>query len=90
MVGMAMMVVRAGCPIERISETFEPRKVSIPKAPSLGLLLESPVFESYNSMAINKHSRDPIDFTIHAKEMDAFREKMIYSKLFEEEEKSNV
>lgn len=84
------MAVRTGCPLTRIPETFGSRKISIPKAPSLGLLLESPVFESYNNMATSQHSRQPIDFTVHKEEMDAFREKMIYSKLFVEEEKSNV
>lgn len=90
MVGMAMMTVRTGCPLTRIHETLGPRKISIPKAPSLGLLLESPVFESYNNMATSQHSREPIDFDIHKQAIDEFRERMIYSKLFAEEEKSNV
>lgn len=90
MVGMAMMVVRTGCPIARIQETLGPANVSIPKAPSLGLLLQSPVFESYNNMATSQHSREPIDFEIHKAAIDEFRERMIYSKLFAEEEKANV
>lgn len=90
MVGMAMMVVRTGCPVKRIPETLSPHKISIPKAPSLGLLLQSPVFESYNNMATSQHSREPIDFDIHKTAIDEFRERMIYSKLFAEEEKANV
>lgn len=90
MVGMAMMAVRTGCDLSRIQESFGMRKVSVPKAPSLGLLLESPVFESYNGMAVEKHGREPIDFGKYAEEMDEFRERMIYEKLFKEEEKSNV
>lgn len=90
MVGMAMMVVRTGCPIERIEQTFRSRKITIPKAPSLGLLLEYPVFDSYNKSAVEAHSREPIDFTIYSKEIDAFREKMIYSKLFEDERNGNM
>ncbi|KAH0605191.1 uncharacterized protein H6S33_005173 [Morchella sextelata] len=90
MVGMAMMVVRTGCPIERIEQTFRSRKITIPKAPSLGLLLEYPVFESYNKSAVEAHSREPINFTLYSKEIDAFREKMIYSKLFEDERNGNI
>jgi len=84
------MVVRAGCPLERIKEACGPRVVSIPKAPSLGLLLESPVFDAYNRKAERDFQREPIDFSKYAKEIDAFRDKMIYTKLFEEEERAHV
>ncbi|RPB02019.1 pseudouridine synthase [Choiromyces venosus 120613-1] len=90
MVGMLMMVVRTGCPLERIREACGPRVVSIPKAPSLGLLLESPVFDAYNRKAERDFQKEPIDFSKYAKEMDAFRDEMIYTKLFEEEEKAHV
>ncbi|CAZ80377.1 unnamed protein product [Tuber melanosporum] len=90
MVGMVMMVVRTGCPLERIKEACGPRVVSIPKAPSLGLLLESPVFDAYNRKAERDFQKEPIDFSKYAKEIGAFRDKMIYTKLFEEEERAHV
>jgi tRNA pseudouridine38-40 synthase len=90
MVGMVMMVIRTGCPLVRIKEACGPRVISIPKAPSLGLLLESPVFDAYNRKATRDFQRDPVDFSAHTKEMDVFREQMIYSKLFEEEERAHV
>ncbi|KAK5015289.1 tRNA pseudouridine synthase 1, partial [Cryomyces antarcticus] len=45
MVGMAALVVRCGCPVTRIADTYEDAKIGIPKVPGLGLLLERPVFD---------------------------------------------
>lgn len=46
---MAVLVVRSGTPLSLIEESFGSTKINIPKAPALGLLLERPVFESYNT-----------------------------------------
>lgn len=48
MVGLVIMVVRTRTPPALIPETFGPARINIPKAPALGLLLEQPLFESYN------------------------------------------
>ena len=87
MVGLAMMVVRTGCPISRIREAFGPQKIQIAKAPSLGLLLEYPLFTHYNEKTAKENRRDPLDFEKYKAEIDAFKQKFIYSKIFEEEEK---
>ena len=69
--------------------------------PSLGLLLECPVFESYNTRMqqqnrkadINPNDdayRGPIDFEPHAEEMLRFKEEHIYTKMRESEEKAQV
>lgn len=90
MVGMAMMVVRTGCPVDRIVESFGPRRLSVPKAPSLGLLLERPVFEHYNTTAAVTAGHPPIDFDKHRETIDQFRQKHIYTKIFDEEYQSSV
>lgn len=46
---MAVLVVRSGTPLTLIEDSFGPQKINIPKAPALGLLLERPVFDSYNN-----------------------------------------
>ena len=51
MVGMVALVVRCGCDPERLREAMGPERLSIPKAPSLGLLLERPSFDSYNKVS---------------------------------------
>lgn len=89
MIAMAVLVVRTGCPLERIRDCFGPTKINIPKAPALGLLLESPVYEGYNSM-LEKFGYNKIEFTKYQKEMDAFKMKYIYDKIYNEENKENV
>lgn len=88
MIAMASLVVRTGCPIGRISDCFGPTKVNIPKAPALGLLLENPVYEGYNEI-LEKFGYQPIDFLKYQKEMDAFKMKFIYDKIYGEETKEN-
>lgn len=40
MVSLIVMLVRTDTPLKLIPETFKANKINIPKAPSLGLLLE--------------------------------------------------
>lgn len=89
MIAMAVLVVRTGCPLTRISDAFGPTKINIPKAPALGLLLEAPVYEGYNGQ-LEKFGYSPIDFSKYQKEMDAFKMKYIYDKIYGEEVKENV
>jgi tRNA pseudouridine38-40 synthase len=87
MVSMAALVVRTGCPPIRIKESYGATKIVIPKAPGLGLLLERPVFDKYNERAVEKLQRSKIDFGNYAAEIEAFKQKMIYEQIFQEEEK---
>lgn len=89
MVAMATLVVRTGCPLSRIHTCFGKTKVNIPKAPALGLLLENPVYEGYNR-ALEKFGYNKIDFDNYSKDMDDFKMKYIYDKIYAEEVKSNV
>ncbi|EGV62760.1 tRNA pseudouridine synthase 1 [Yamadazyma tenuis] len=88
MIAMAVMLVRTGCPATRINETFSSTRVNIPKAPALGLLLENPVYETYNSM-LEKYGYNKIDFSRYQKEMDDFKMKFIYDKIYNEERREN-
>lgn len=89
MVAMAVLVIRTACPISRISDCYGPTKINIPKAPALGLLLENPVYDSYNQI-LEKNNYPHIDFSVHQKEMDEFKMKYIYDKIYAEEIKENV
>jgi tRNA pseudouridine38-40 synthase len=90
MVGMVALTVRCGCDPKRITESYGPEKISIPKAPSLGLLLERPVFDSYNKRAKGDLGKEPIDFDKFRKEMDEFKQREIYERIYRDEEKDNV
>ncbi|RDA92064.1 hypothetical protein CP533_0981, partial [Ophiocordyceps camponoti-saundersi (nom. inval.)] len=90
MVGMATLLVRCGTPLDRINDSYADRKLAIPKAPGLGLLLERPVFENYNRRARESFDRPVIDFGNYEEEMKAFKDKHIYTRIFEVEEKENT
>jgi tRNA pseudouridine38-40 synthase len=64
--------------------------------PSLGLLLEHPIFESYNRKIGNVNEelssedvefRPPIDFEIHREEMEKFRQTFIYDRMRDAEDR---
>ena len=88
MVSMMALTVRAGTPEERIKESFSLDKWNIPKAPGLGLLLERPVFGSYNKDLRTKGGvdRDPLEFVKFEREMDEFKQREIYERIHREEE----
>ncbi|ROT38163.1 pseudouridine synthase [Sodiomyces alkalinus F11] len=90
MVSMATLLVRFGVPVGRIKETYGATKIAIPKAPGLGLLLERPVFEGYNRKAVDTLGKDPIDFSKYDDKIQEFKDKEIYQRIFEVEEKENI
>lgn len=89
MVSMVALIVRCGCDPHRILQTYGPDRYPIPKAPSLGLLLERPVFESYNNRCKDL-GRDPVAFDRFEKEMQEFKQEQIYNKIYHDEEAHNV
>lgn len=89
MVGMAALTVRCGTHPAIFQQSFENNIVRIPKAPSLGLLLERPVFESYNAKAAKQAGREKIDFSRYEKEIEEFKEREIYQRIFREEAHGN-
>ena len=89
MVSAAALIVRCGCHEGRIQDTFLADRLSIPKAPSLGLLLERPVFDAYNEKLV-EFGRERIDFGRHEKKMGEFKQREIYERIFREEEKEGV
>lgn len=89
MVAMAALVVRCGCIPDRINESYQPDRIAIPKAPGLGLLLERPIFDSYNVKAASL-DRNPIDFNKFFTEMEEFKQREIYDRIFREEEETHA
>ncbi|KAK6341255.1 tRNA pseudouridine synthase 1 [Orbilia brochopaga] len=86
MVGLVMLTVRYGCPLGRIQEAYGKLVIPIPKAPALGLLLDHPVFETYNKKA-DQHGRSHLTFEPYKDKIQEFKQKHIYDKLFMEEQK---
>ncbi|KAF8659853.1 hypothetical protein AX16_001738 [Volvariella volvacea WC 439] len=90
---------RTGTPESIIDELYTPPMVFIPKMPSLGLLLEEPIFESYNSKVgtfneklqpTDPDYRPPIDFSIHAEKIQEFKQKFIYDNMRRVEDRNGL
>jgi tRNA pseudouridine38-40 synthase len=93
MMGLLILVVRSSTPASLLPECYGPRKIHVPKAPSLGLLLDRPIFGSYNTNVRKdafSAAKDPIDFEAYTEEIEEFRRRVIYEKLREEEEAADV
>lgn len=75
-------------------QLYVQRKVIVPKAPALGLLLEAPVYDAYNAtcakMEPGPDKREPIRFEPHAEKIEAFKNEFIYSTMREIESKAAV
>ncbi|PHH75944.1 hypothetical protein CDD82_4207 [Ophiocordyceps australis] len=90
MVGMVALLVRCASPLDRIDESYANVKIAIPKAPSLGLLLERPVFTNYNRRAVSELARSEINFDQYNDRLEAFKNEHIYTRIFEVEAKENT
>jgi tRNA pseudouridine38-40 synthase len=89
MVGMITLLIRAGGDLDVMNSSFTEARFSIPKVPGLGLLLERPVFDSYNEQQAEQHGREKLNFGKYEKELEAFKEREIYQRIFREEEEKN-
>lgn len=87
MVAMAVLCVRCASPLDRIRQSYGPTRISVPKAPGLGLLLERPVFESYSKKAEEDFKKDPLNFDKYDKEIEEFKHRQIYTRIWDTEEK---
>ncbi|KAI5999364.1 pseudouridine synthase [Pisolithus orientalis] len=100
MMSALVLSCRTGTPSRIIDELYGPRMVMVPKMPALGLLLEYPIFETYNKRisANNEKLDDPsdadyrpeIDFEVHRKEIDDFKQKYIYDNMRNTEDQCGI
>ncbi|OZJ04482.1 hypothetical protein BZG36_02674 [Bifiguratus adelaidae] len=88
MIGLLVLMVRASTPVSLVPKTYGPKAVNIPKAPGLGLLLDQPLFSTYNKK-VQKDGKEPIDFDKYADVMTKFKHEQIYTRIFEEEFKED-
>lgn len=89
MIGMVTLLVRCGSDLSTLNHSLQEEKYSIPKVPGLGLLLERPVFDSYNNLQAAKYEREALRFDKYEKELEAFKQREIYQRIFREEEERN-
>jgi len=99
MMAILVLACRMGTPTRVISELYGQREVFVPKMPSLGLLLEEPLFDSYNQrMGVINSKLEPtdheyrplIDFDLHRDKINAFKEKFIYQNMRQIEDRDGL
>ncbi|KAJ2703749.1 tRNA pseudouridine synthase 1 [Coemansia sp. IMI 203386] len=93
MVGLVVLMARANAPLSLIDTLFSGPRVNVPKAPGLGLLLEQPVFESYNRKAAQQRkdaASDPVTFEPYVEEIDKFKQQYIYDAIVDTEMNDRV
>lgn len=95
MMSMAMLACRTASPPSLLPETFGPKRIHIPKAPPLGLLLEAPQFGMYNNRIGEQKKgdnveREPIDWDLYKEDMQNFKLKFIYERLRQSELETHV
>jgi tRNA pseudouridine38-40 synthase len=99
MMAALILVCRSGTPQRVIDELYGPNEMFVPKMPSLGLLLEQPIFDSYNRRVegINEklqptdaEYRPPINFDIYKEKIQTFKQKHIYDNMRNIEDRSGL
>ncbi|KAG5355045.1 tRNA pseudouridine synthase 1 [Yarrowia sp. B02] len=91
MISMVALSVRCNAdPKKLIPQTFEKARINIPKAPALGLLLERPVYDSYNKKLQGEFGREGVHFDNWNDQIEAFKHKFIYDKIYAEEKGQHV
>ncbi|KAJ1917492.1 tRNA pseudouridine synthase 1 [Mycoemilia scoparia] len=94
MVGLIILIMRTNTPFAVIKNIFKSPRINVPKAPSLGLLLEQPMFDAHNRFIKSQGKKiqynDPITFEPYKEVIDAFKMKYIYSEIFNTELNDSV
>ncbi|KAJ3573587.1 hypothetical protein NP233_g2338 [Leucocoprinus birnbaumii] len=99
MMSSLVLSARTGTPDSVITELYQDPNVFIPKMPSLGLLLEEPIFASYNSRmkTVNEkleldspEYRPAIDFEQYRTQIDEFKDQFIYKNMREIEDRDGL
>lgn len=88
MIALAVLIVRTNSDPAKIDALFAAPRVSIPKAPALGLLLERPVYDAYN-LRLGKLGHESVTFEQYEEQIDAFKRKFIYDGIYTKEKEEN-
>lgn len=87
-ISMGILTIRTDTPLAKVQQTFNNHKLNIPKAPSLGLLLEHPVYDGYNLLTKNRLNHlAPITFEPFQNEINTFKASSIYKEIYTQENK---
>ncbi|XP_022080897.1 tRNA pseudouridine synthase A, mitochondrial-like isoform X2 [Acanthaster planci] len=87
MIGLVIAIVKGFTPKETLERAFEGDKLDIPRAPGLGLVLESVHYEAYNRRWGNDGMHEALTWDEHEGKIDAFKKEHIYPTIVNKEKK---
>ncbi|KAF8845063.1 pseudouridine synthase [Paxillus ammoniavirescens] len=101
MMSALVLTCRTKTPSEIIDELYGPRVVLVPKMPALGLLLEYPIFDSYNRKVTTVNEREKydsahpdfrpaIDFEQYRDMINIFKQAFIYNDMRAAEDRHGI
>ncbi|TPX38144.1 hypothetical protein SmJEL517_g00141 [Synchytrium microbalum] len=93
MMAMAILAVRTGTPTAIVLQSFSRKRVTIPKAPGVGLLLNSLFFNRYNADRANRRKQAgwaEIDYTQYDEKIESFKREHIHTAILADEEEKNT
>ncbi|KAI8998222.1 pseudouridine synthase [Gaertneriomyces semiglobifer] len=85
MIAMAVMVVRTNTPRSVVANSFGVAKIEIPEAPGMGLILDEPVYETFNSDCQRRDDYATINFDKFLPEITSFRHHELHDAIYRSE-----
>ncbi|XP_077864475.1 pseudouridylate synthase 1 homolog [Saccoglossus kowalevskii] len=85
MIGLVIAIIRGVAPKSTLDKCWEAGKMDIPKAPSLGLMLENVHFDGYNKRYGNDGIHEALTWEQYEETIGKFKEEHIYPSIIETE-----
>ncbi|KAJ7390390.1 tRNA pseudouridine synthase 1 [Desmophyllum pertusum] len=83
MIGLALAIVRGVAPLSTIELARKEKKVDIPKAPAVGLVLDEVHFEAYNRRYGDDGIHEALEWDENEEEIQQFKDQYIYKHIID-------
>ena len=87
MIGLALAIARGHTGLETMEEAWGVNRIDIPRAPGLGLMLDTVHFEKYNQRFANDGMHQGLDWVEQNEAVEKFKEEFIFADIMETEKK---
>jgi len=85
MIGLAIAVIRGHTSVTTMEEAWGMDRIDIPRAPGLGLMLDTVHFDKYNQKFKGDGMHEGLDWEAQTEAVEKFKEEFIFSDIMETE-----
>merc|ERR1719348_1581311 len=85
MIGLMIAIVRGHCGMETLDKAWGDMRLDIPRAPGLGLMLDTIHYDKYNKRFAGDGMHEGLDFVQLDEEIEKFKEEFIFSEIIKTE-----